>query len=217
LETNKYMTKRKIDVTRAVAIATVLGGAGCAESGGTVNPTPQTGDPVEAAIADLGVPIVGCDSTGMSSMGSGFASGTLTLNVDTDPLVLSAVGGVFTANGYKCTQGAAGSTKVLKNTDVTSIVINGSMNDNKVILDFLPGTFGTKVIGAMGGGIKVDFSTNSGAGVDSLMLRGSSTAETYRFAATNPAMMGNPVTDVYVEMSGDKVADIDVKLSQVMG
>jgi len=194
------MNRPKTDVTRAVALAALLGGAGaCAGSEG---PTPSaTGeDPVESALANLGVPISGCANTG-------FASGTLTLTLASDPMVLSAPGGVFAANGIKCTQTVSGVDKQLKTTDVTKININGTVNDDKIILDFLPGTFGTKVLAA-NGGITIDFNTAQG-GNDSVMLRATSSSDTYRFAS---APTSGSATDVYIEVTNDKTADVDIKL-----
>jgi len=211
------MTKTKTKVTRAVALATFLGGLGaCAEStsgeGGPTNSPNQ--DPVEAAIGELGVAIAGCDAT-TASGGNGFATNVLTLTVDSDPLVLSAAGGVFTANGYKCTQTVSAAQKPLKLADVKQISIKGTAHDNKVILDFLPGTFGTNVLAASMGGITIDFATTTGAGdSDSVMLRASSLAEKYKFAAV-PAT--GTVTDIYVEINNDHTADIDIKPSAGTG
>lgn len=211
------MTKLKPNVTRAVALATLLGGLGaCAtESTPAGGPSASPGDdPVEAAIGELGVPILGCDAVTATS-GNGFATNALTLVVDSDPLVLSAVGGVFTANGYKCTQTVSGKQVPLKIADVAQININGTANNNKVILDFLPGTFGTRVLAASMGGIKIDFATTTQANdSDSVMLRASALAEKYKFAAL-PA--SGTATDIYVEINNDKTADINIKLSQSSG
>lgn len=211
------MTKIKTKVTRAAALATLLGGLGaCAESsveGGPTNAPNQ--DPVEAAIGELGVVISGCDIGGVGSTGNGLATNTLTLAVGADPLVLSAAGGVFTANGYKCTQyvtGTSGPTKTVKIADVKQIKIKGDASNNKVILDFLPGTFGTGVLASSMGGITIDFAAATGANdTDSVMLRGGSLAEKYRFAASTAL---GAVTDIYVEINNDHTADIDIKPSQ---
>ena len=208
------MMKPKTDVTRAVALVALLGGAGaCADAEGT--PTVSTGDdPVEAAIENLGVPIVGCDGSGASVGGSGFANGVLTLNVDTDPLVLSAPSGIFSANGIKCTQTVSGAQKQLKTLDVTQIKVNGTVNDNKVIIDLLPGGFGTKVFAA-NGGLIVDFATASG-GDDSVMLRAGTSSDTYRFAFAASGANASTTDNVYIEVTNDKTADIDIKPSSTV-
>jgi Ca2+-binding RTX toxin-like protein len=156
---------------------------------------------VEVAAAELGVAVSGC--------ASGFAAGVLTLTVDANPLVLSTSGGKMTANGYTCLGTVATvANSQLKTTDVTKIVVYGSVGDNKVILDFLPGGFGAKT-----GGILINFADNSalvadvgaGGGADSLMIRAGVAAEVYKF--------GKAVAtgDVYVEINADKIADIDIK------
>jgi Ca2+-binding RTX toxin-like protein len=208
------MRRKKIDVIRVTVLSALLCGlAGCAESGGTSPASSDNKDPVEVAAAELGVAIPGCAASGSGYV---YAStgGTLTLTVDTDPLVLSTTtGSKLTANGFTCvgTVSTVANTQI-KTTDVAKIVIYGSANDNKVILDFLPGTFGTKILAA-NGGILVNFADNSasavaaGAGADSLMIRAGTAAETYKFAKSTTT------SDVYVEINGDKVADINVKPS----
>jgi len=196
------MTKPRTDVTHAVALAALLGGAGaCAEN---ESPTPSaTGeDTVEAAIANLGTKVTGC-----AAADNGFSGGTLTLTMTmNEPVVLSAGGGVFAANGIKCTQTVSGATKDLKTSDVQKINIVGTTMDDKIILDFLPGSFGTKVLAAAGG-ISIDFAAGSGAGNDSVMLRAGASSDTYHFAS-----VGSPATAAYIEITNDKNADIEVKL-----
>jgi Ca2+-binding RTX toxin-like protein len=200
------MKRRTPEVARAAALATLLSGLGaCAETeGGT--PVASGGDPVDDAVAELGVPIPGCDSTSAPT-GAGLISNVLKMNVDTAPLVLSAPSGTYAANGIVCVDSLG---KPLKTTDVTSILISGSAADNKVIFDFLPGTYGTKIF-ASGGGITVDFNTTPGTGTDTVMFRATSLAETYKFGV-GPAVSG-AYPDVYAEITGDKLADIYIKPS----
>jgi len=196
--------KRTMDVWRISGLATLLCGlAGCADTGA---PEPGNLDPVEAAVAELGVAIPGC-----AASGSGYvtATGVLTLTVDADALVLSTLAGKFTANGLPCA-GTVGVPPVmntpLSTLNVNKIVVLGSTGDNTVIVDLLPGTFGTKVFSSTSsttiGGIVVDFLTAPTGGNDSLMIRGMSTAETYKF--------GELAGNVYVEVTNDKIADIKV-------
>jgi hypothetical protein len=204
------MTKPKTTLAPTLALAAILGGAGaCADTGG--GEPVENLDPVEAAIAELGTPIVGCDTTAAQNA-------ALVLTVSDVPLVLSAPSGVITANGIGCVRTSARTP--LKTTDITSITINGDGNDNKVILDFLPGSFGTKIFGVTAAGIKVDFSLGVSANddKDSLMIRAGATAESYKFASkTNTMAMPPAVTDVYIEATGDKIADIDVVLPPAGG
>ena len=167
-------------------------------------------DPVEDAIEELGVKIPGCET-------GGYANKTLTLTVDVDPLVLSAAAGKITANGFVCkgTVGTVPNSKLTVN-DVEKVVIYGSAADNKVVIDFLPGLFSTKLMG-VNGGFLVNFKDNSasspgtGAGNDSLMLRGRASNDIYKFGKVASS------ADVYIECNGDKVADIAVKPATAVG
>ena len=209
------MRRKKIDVIRVTALSALLCGlAGCATSGDTKPSSSSNQDPVEVAAAELGVAIPGCASGGYVYASTG---GTLTLTVDTDPLVLSTTAGKLSANGFVCagTVNSVANTP-LKTSDVAKIVIYGSANDNKVILDFLPGSFGTKILAA-NGGVQVNFADNSAAstatgdGDDSLMIRAGTAAETYKFGKSTTT------SDVYIEITGDKVADIKVTPSAAVG
>jgi Ca2+-binding RTX toxin-like protein len=215
------MRRKKVAVRHATTLsALVCGLAGCGVT--SEEPSVATGgDPVETAIGELGMPIDGCDgslptgshSTGFTAGLTTTAGGTLTLYVDTAALVLSAPGGKFAANGISCTaaMGSPASQKPLKTTDVAKIVIVGSAASNKVIFDFLPGSFGTKVLSSSGG-IVVDFLTNVNSGAtiaDSLMLRAGTGSDTYKFGIGT----AGATHDLYAEITGDLYADIDIKPS----
>ncbi|MEY4581906.1 MAG: hypothetical protein RL701_6609, partial [Pseudomonadota bacterium] len=205
------MSKHKKKLTWEVALAALLGGsAACAESGEA--PTIEnSGDPVEAEIANLGIAITGCSGSGYTLAGK-----ILELQVSADPLVLSTTGGYFSANGIRCKDAGVGAAaKELRVADVTKLVIKGDDKDNKVILDFLPGTFGAAGVLSATGGIGVRFDlvgTGTTSGNDSLMIRAGATAETYKFASL--ALLSAPTipTNVYIEVSGDKNADVEVRL-----
>jgi Ca2+-binding RTX toxin-like protein len=189
--------KRKKDVMRVFALATLLSAlAGCTASEPPAQSNRGDLDPVEAAVAELGVEIDGCKDSAFTTQAP-----VLTLNVSDSALVLSTAGGKFTANGYPC-YALTGKTP-LTTLNVGKIVIVGDEEANKVILDFLPGSFGTKVLGATGG-IDVDFATDGGE-EDSLMIRGLSTGENYKIG------QGDTDDFVYLEVTGDKNADVRVK------
>ncbi len=162
--------------------------------------TPEVGqdDPVvaQAVASALGAAISGCD-------GSGFASGTLTLAPGATTLVLSAPRGVFHANGLRCTGAIGGVSQPLTVTNVTEIQIDGDSSSNKVVLDLLPGSYGTKVFSNTGG-VFVDFGSASG-GADSLAIRGSALPDTFKFATVAGS------SDIYVEVTKDRVADIRIR------
>jgi Ca2+-binding RTX toxin-like protein len=169
--------------------------SGCASSSNDQKPE----DPVdfEVSKAELGIEVDGCDDTGYVA-----AMSTLTLTLMGDTLVLSAPGGKLTANGYVCTGTIASVSTQLTTTNVTKIVIDGTTGDDKVILDLLPGTFGTKIFGATGG-ITVNFDNADVNDEDAFMVRGGSSNETFKFSN-----LGSGV--VYGELSGDKNADVKI-------
>ncbi|HKP60588.1 MAG TPA: calcium-binding protein [Polyangiales bacterium] len=153
---------------------------------------------MESAASELGAAVTGC-----AKATTGFASGVLTLSLDANAAVISAPGGKITVNGYVCVGDIAGVDTQLTTLNVSKLAINGDSSANKVILDMLPGSFGTKIL-ANTGGILVDFLTADG-GADSFMIRGGTGAETYKFGKDGTT------SEVYVEVTGDKAADIGVK------
>ena len=209
------MRRKIFDWKRATALSALLGGlGGCSDAGGVASPGDKSGskDPIELAAEELGVVVPGCAASGSTYVYAS-AGGTFTFAVDTDPLVLSSSGGKLTANGYVCvgTVNSVANTQI-KLTDIAKIVVNGSTNDNKVILDFLPATFGSKILAA-NGGIDINFADDgaasspvAGNGDDSVMIRAGSAAETYKFGKVSGG-------DIYIETTGDKIADIRVKPS----
>jgi Ca2+-binding RTX toxin-like protein len=194
------MIDRKRNVMhRLMLAALVCAFAGCAAESDDEPTKPPEGDDDEVgdAIAQgLGVAVMGCANSGWDE-----AESTLTLTLGTDAAVLSAPGGKLTANGYVCTGTIGSSSNVqLTTTNIRKIKITGTAGANKFILDNLPGSFGTRILGNMGG-IEVDYSTG---GADAFMIRGGVTAENYKFAKDSST------TDLYLEITGDKVADIKI-------
>ena len=188
-------------VSRAALTALVLAAGGCATSDPNPQPEPGgatpdgEGDPVGAAIANLGAMVTGCMSSASST--------TLTLDLATEPAVVSAPNGKLTVNGNTCTVMGTGAT--MTTSTVTKIVVNGTTMNDKVIFDLLPGTFGAKILSSTGG-ITVDFKTNDGmTDTDTVMIRGSSAPETFKFATST-----DPTADIFVDLTGDKTADIKI-------
>lgn len=199
------MIDGKRDVMRIFTLAALICGlAACGESGGDdAEPTPKPestcsdDDPVGCEAEALGADIDGCSEDDVG----GFVTGTLTLTLGADSVVLSAPAGKITANGRVCKATISSAVTDLTTSNVTKIAMKGDSGDNKVILDLLPGSFGTNILGSKGG-ISVDFSTG---GNDSFMLRGSTGNDTYKFAKSST------LEDFYVDITNDKVADISVK------
>ena len=152
----------------------------------------SSGDVVEEAANELGAAITGCAAGGYVAL-----TKTLTLTLTGTTAVLSAPGGKIAANGNICMNSGV----ALTTTTVAKIVVLGqATQDDKLVIDLQPGSFGTTIFGATGG-ITADFSlSKSGA----FMVRGSTGADKYTFGTLDKG------TDVYAELSGDKVADVHI-------
>ena len=162
----------------------------CARPGGDAVP-PRGADPVEEAIGRLGPDIAGCASGGYVA-----ATKTLTLQLAGATCVLSAGGGVLAANGIVCLDGNGVELTTLT---VYKIVVNGDDGgftaDDDLILDFLPGAFGTRILSSAGG-----ITANLGKGNDAFQVRGTALAD--------KITVGSVGVDAYLEVSGDKNADV---------
>jgi Ca2+-binding RTX toxin-like protein len=149
--------------------------------------------------AFLGVEVAGCDDSGFDA-----TSKTLTLTMAADaPAVVTAPSGNIAVNGILCngTVGGVAGTQ-LTTSNVYKMVITGTGGNDKVILDLVSGTLGTKIFASTGG-----VTVNLGAGSDQFMVRGTTAADNYKVAKASAS------TDVYFELSGDKVADVKVTSS----
>ena len=186
------MRSHRTPTLRALALAPLL--AAFAACGHQV----AEEDPVEAIITAVGVAIGGCANTGWND-----TTKTLTLTLSSDPIVLSAPKGKVTANGHTC----VGTVATVANSELTTgivqkIVVNGTTGSDTVILDLLPGSFGSKIFSSTGG-VTVDFTTAAG-GSDEFMVRGGGSSDTYKIGKSSTA------SDIYVELSRDKNADVHV-------
>jgi Ca2+-binding RTX toxin-like protein len=174
--------------------------SGCASSS-PKDQSPQ--DPVEYEVskAELGVAVEGC----ADDMDTGWTAMTSTLSLQLtagDTLVLSAPAGKITANGIACMGLINTVSTPLTTTNVTKMEIVGTTSDDKVILDLLPGSFGTKIFGATGG-ITVNFDNGDVTDEDAFMVRGGASKETFKFSNVGD-------DEIYAELSGDKNADVHI-------
>ena len=173
---------------------------GCAAGSAIPDPDPEPAgganpDPVTAAIgAMMGSAIPGCTDSPSST--------TLSLALNNDTAVISAPNGKLSVNGNPCNSLINGVSAALTTSTTSKIVVNGSSNTDKVIIDLLPGSFGSKIFSSTGG-ITIDFAGTAG-GADEVMVRGSAASETVKFV-TSAAM-----TETYVELNGDKTADLKI-------
>ena len=175
-------------VTALALLLVGLLGDACARQGGA--PAPRALEPIDEAATRLGPEITGCSSGGYV-----LATKTLTLTLTGATCVLSAGGGAVAANGITCLDGNG---VELTTQTVSKIVVNGDdggQADDDVILDLMPGSFGSRIFSSSGG-----ITVNLGAGNDSFQIRGSTGAD--------KVTAGSVGADAYFEISGDKTADV---------
>jgi Ca2+-binding RTX toxin-like protein len=143
---------------------------------------------------ELGVAVPTCSTA--ASSGFNATTKELAITMSTPAVTIGVVRGYITVNGSACVSAA---DKKLAPADVKKISITGTNANERVVVDLLTGAFGTTIFGATGG-----FVVNMGTGTDSFSVRGSSAAD--------KVTMGYPASgsDVYLELTGDKAADIKV-------
>jgi Ca2+-binding RTX toxin-like protein len=143
----------------------------------------------------LGVEIPSCVDAG-----SALANGTLTLTLaPEDDAVVSAVSGKLKVNGRQCYVDAQSQVE-LTTGSVKKLVIEGaSSSSNGVLIDLLPGSFGT-LFGA-NGGITIQAGNGAQVGVG---VRGTDAVNRFRMAEATSA------SDLYIELTGDNVADVKI-------
>ena len=192
---------KRLTCARAIVLGLVTGTlSACA------TPGPETTEiPEDFGISDsaLGTPLASCSTAGSSGFGAGQVL-TLTLTGGASTVMLSAVGGKITVNGWTCvnSSGASLLTTGAATVAVKKIVINGDPAvAEKVILDILPGTFGASLFsGAAGSGLQVDLGAGLG---DSFMVRGTNAKDSY--------VMGKSAAgDAFFDITGDLKADVRV-------
>jgi Ca2+-binding RTX toxin-like protein len=108
---------------------------------------------------------------------------TLALVAGNVAMVSKLSSGALGINGYTC---STATTALLK-----KLVVTGSTGDETLILDFLGGTFGAGVSGAVG--IDVDLGAGTG---DALKIRGTKLADTYVFGASGIATNTDAFKDI---------------------
>ncbi|HEY2406725.1 MAG TPA: calcium-binding protein [Polyangiaceae bacterium] len=183
----------------AVTLGCVVPAASMIGCGSAAPQSPT--EAVSESAAALGVPVPTC-STAASSLYNNTTQ-ALTLTMNTPNLVFGVVGGYITVNGYACVKGtAAGGTK-LTPALVKKVTINGTTADEKVVLDELSGAFGPSILSATGG-INIDL----GSGTDTFSIRGTS--------GTDKWTAGSAGGNLYMEISGDTVADVKVIAADVV-
>ncbi len=191
---------KRLTCARAIFIGLLASSASACDSSEPVDPSDSLED-LGVSESDLGVKLNSCSVAGSSGFGVGQVL-TLALTGGPSTIMVSAPAGKIQVNGWPCVNasGAALVTTGVPAVAVKKIVINGDPTvAEKVILDFLPGSFGSTIFsGAAGSGIQVDL----GAGVgDSFMMRGTNAKDTW--------VMGKSVAgDAFLDVTGDSKADI---------
>lgn len=202
---------RTIARTSTLALVLAAGISGCSNDSNKNTDIDDDGlSDLGVAASDLGVAVASCSTAASSGFGTGQVL-TLTLSAGSaNTIILNATAaGKIAVNGFLCVN-SAGKQLTTTGTATTSvvkkIVVTGGSAADKVILDMLPGSFGSTILsGAAGTGIAVDLAGNSG---DSFMIRGAGTAD--------KIYMGKSAAgDVYVDLNGDGKADVKVQNSEV--
>ncbi|MFO0587973.1 MAG: calcium-binding protein [Polyangiaceae bacterium] len=197
---------KRLTCARAIFIGLLASSASACGPSEPVDPTDQGNDGLEdlgVAESDLGTKLNSCSVAGSSGFGAGQVL-TLALSGGPSTVMLSAPAGKIQVNGWPCvnSSGAQLVTVGVPAVAVKKIVINGDAAvGEKVILDFLPGSFGSTIFsGASGAGIQVDLGAGAG---DSFMMRGTNAKDTWS--------MGKSVAgDTYLDVTGDSKADVRV-------
>jgi Ca2+-binding RTX toxin-like protein len=182
---------RKGPLARGSAVvlsSLALSFVGCADA---ESERSTSGDDLGVDIDALGAAVASCSTAGSS----GFNTSTkaLALSISGVPtVVISAVSGVIKVNGWSCVDPSG---VALTTTTVKKISVTGTAAAEKVILDLLPGSFGSNIFSSTGG-VTVDLA----GGTDSFMVRGTNSAD--------KITVGHSGSDEYVELSGDTKADV---------
>lgn len=147
----------------------------------------------------LGVPVPTCSEPASSLFDGQTKTLTIQMTAGTPSVVFSVVDGFISANGHHCVKKAADGGAELAPTAVRKVTILGTAGSGeKVVLDLQSGSFGSSILSATGG-ITVDLGAGSG---DELSVRGAAAAEKWT--------AGQLAGALYVELSGDTVADVRV-------
>jgi Ca2+-binding RTX toxin-like protein len=185
----------------ATSLAWVLPGLSAGCSADEAAPSDDYAERVGA----LGVEVPTCSQPASS----GFDNQTKTLSIQmtagTPTVIVAVQNGLIAANGYPCVKKTADGGATLAPSAVKKVSVLGTgASGEKVVLDFLGGSFGGAILSTTGG-IVVDL----GAGTsDELALRGGSAAEKWTG--------GQLGTDLYFELSGDTVADLKVSRAETV-
>jgi len=152
-------------------------------------------DPENLGIEDgaLGQALASCSTAGSSGFVSASKTLSLALGGGVTTVVLTAPGGKIQVNGWPCVSltGVA-----LTTLTVSKVAIAGTAGADKVIIDSLPGSFGTNILGATGG-----MSIDLAGGTDSVMFRGSAAVDRYQ---AGQSVAG----DAYFDLTNDAKADV---------
>ena len=195
---------RTLARTSTLALLIAAGVGGCADQDPDRVRIDEGGlDDLGIAASELGAPVASCSSAGSSGFGTGQVL-TLTLAAGAaNTVILSATAaGKLAVNGYLCVNSANVplTTSGAVTTAVKKIVVTGGTAVDKVILDLLPGSFGSTILsGATGTGIAIDLL----GGSDAFMIRGTG-------AIDRISLGKSPAGHAFVDLNGDGKADVMV-------
>lgn len=178
-------------ISAGLMIAAAFGATACDEN----NTVEDAGVDPELGVnfEELGTELPTCTTAGTSDYNA--TTKVLTISVpDQTDAVVSVVSGKLKINGHQCKTSA--STPVeLTSTNVTKLNLT-AVDNAKIVLDLLPGTFGN-IFSATGGVIITGTTANLSVGV-----RGTPQA--------NIVKMSEASSNYYLELSGDTRADVKI-------
>jgi Ca2+-binding RTX toxin-like protein len=147
--------------------------------------------------ATLGAEVTSCSQAGASGFDGTSAGLTLVMGSVTS-LVFGSVNGYLTVNGYGCVKPTALGGAALRPADVKRLVIQSSAGTDRVVLDPQTAT-GLAVLSTLGA-IAIELAAGGNVSGDTISVSG--------FAGVNQWTAGSAGSSVYIELNGDRIADL---------
>lgn len=195
---NSTMKRRLTSLAHGLFVAATCAGIACQGEDFGEEYGPEEDLELGVNFEELGTNIATCTAADPTDAVNGFSASSKTLNLtvatNTDA-VISVVSGKLKVNGWQC---MTNTNVELTSTNVNKLNITAA-GTSKVVLDLLPGTYGS--IFGNTGGITITGSTGLSVGV-----RGTAAANNFKMAQE-----GNGATGpFYMELSGDSRADVKI-------
>lgn len=202
------MTKTKIrrrmsSLGHGLLVLAAVVGTSCSGEDETALDNTQDEIDLGVALEGLGTNFSSCTAADTTAYVAATKVLTVTLSASTDA-VLSVVNGKIKVNGWQCTAAAvvgppAVAAVDLTSTNVSKVIFAGAAATNKIVIDLLPGVFGS-IFTATGGVVIQGTGMNVG-------VRGTGAANNVKVGQEGSAGTG----PFYFELSGDTRADVKIE------